>query len=546
MALSIKPSDKELLAAQVFAELLTRKELEEKADEFREKANDPVQWLEENFYLGSTGQLATIYPHQKCILRLMFQRNARGRLKYRAMIYSAIKKSGKSAIAGMLARWMAETQVRFGEIFTIGNDLSQARDRSFREVRQSLETDPRYSRAKSAIPGLWNLRSALTMRCMATGTDIKAIAVDAKGEAGGKQSMTIWTELWGFEYEDALKFWVEMTPVPTVPDSFRLIETYAGFDGQSMLLWGLYQLGLEGKQMTAHDLAMAGATGRPGETYEELLYAFKETNGDPNAPVPVWINENASLFMYWDSGLNARRMPWQLGDEGDNYYKAEEAILPPAEYRRLHYNEWVSAESAFVPIELWDQCYDPDLPPLREEDNELVVLAVDAATTHDCFAIVAITRHPTKRDEVCIRAYKKWDPKEEGGHVDYSEAEEFIREICKKYKVIQICYDPYQLEDMMQRLRKEGVAWCEPFPQSQDRLKADRQLYDLIIHRRLHHREDPRGGRTALREHIQNANAKLQKDQDSTLRIVKKTGNRNIDLTVAMSMGAARSLYLLL
>jgi phage terminase large subunit-like protein len=114
------------------------------------------------------------------------------------------------------------------------------------------------------------------------------------------------------------------------------------------------------------------------------------------------------------------------------------------------------------------------------------------------------------------------------------------------YNVQQICYDPYQLESLMQRLRHDRVAWCEPFSQQQDRLKADRMLYDLIVQRRLHHGEDPRGAVKPLREHVLNSNAKLEKDQDSKLRIIKKSSDRKIDLTVATSMGAYRCLYLML
>lgn len=541
----VPPSQRTSLAAQVLAELQAKESVDE--DREMQKRADPVKWIEERFYLGSTGKLVTLAPHQKCILRMAFKRNEySGHLPYRAIIYSSIKKSGKSAIAAMVARWMAETQTRYSEIFAIGNDLTQARDRSFREVRESLETDPAYNRQKKIIPGKWNLSSALTMTNLENGTQVKAISVDAKGEAGGKPAMTIWTELWGFEYDDALRFWVEMTPVPTIPDSFRFVETYAGFDGESMLLYDLYQLGLKGRQMTAHDMAMAGKSDAPGESYEELLFAFKETNGDPKALVPVWINEASTLFMYWDSGENARRMPWQMGRDGAAYYRSEEAILPPNEFRRLHFNEWVSAESQFVPIETWDMCYDETIPPLMPGDKTPVVLAVDAATTHDCFAVVAITRHPKNHEEVAVRAARKWDPADEGGYVTYADPENFIRECCKLYNVIQVTYDAYQLVDMMQRLTREGIAWCEPFSQAQERLRGDRQLYDLIIHRRLAHREDPAGGRAIIREHLLNANSKLQKDQDSTMRIVKKTSNRKIDLAVAMAMGAARCLYLYL
>jgi phage terminase large subunit-like protein len=544
VAVKVTPRSRSALAAQVLAELSAQQDKEQWAENI--KNNDPVRWIETNFYLGSTGNLVKLAPHQKCILRMAFKRNEKGRFPYRAIIYSTIKKSGKSATAGMILRWMAETQTRYSEVFAIGNDLSQARDRSFREVRESIESHPGFNRTRSTLPGKWNLRQQLTMTCIPSGTQVKAISVDAKGEAGGKPAVTCWTELWGFEYDDALRFWDEMTPVPTIPDSFRLIETYAGYDGESTLLYGLYELGLEGRQMTAHDMALAGATDAPGESYEELLHAFAETGGDPSASVPVWINEAATLFMYWDSGLNARRMPWQLGEAGEEYYRSEEAILPPNTFRRLHFNEWIGAESEFVPIESWDACYDPSIPPLKEGDKTPLVLAVDAATTHDCFAVVAVSRHPKANEEIAVRAARKWDPKQEGGYVTYADPESYIREMCRKYNVVQVTYDAFQLEDMMQRFRRERVAWCEAFPQAQERLRADRQLYDLILNRRLHHNENPSGPERSIREHLLNSNAKLQKDQDSTMRIIKRTSNRKIDLAVALSMASARCLYLLL
>jgi phage terminase large subunit-like protein len=56
---------------------------------------------------------------------------------------------------------------------------------------------------------------------------------------------------------------------------------------------------------------------------------------------------------------------------------------------------------------------------------------------------------------------------------------------------------------------------------------------------RVSHNGDPN-----LREHVLNARAKLQKDEDSKLRMVKKAPNRKIDLAVAASMAIKRILYL--
>ena len=68
--------------------------------------------------------------------------------------------------------------------------------------------------------------------------------------------MTVWTELWGFEHERARRLFEELTPVP-IQESFRLVETSAGYEGQSDLLRDLFELGKNGKQMTAGELTQA-------------------------------------------------------------------------------------------------------------------------------------------------------------------------------------------------------------------------------------------------------------------------------------------------
>jgi hypothetical protein len=337
--------------------------------------------------------------------------------------------------------------------------------------------------------------------------------------------------LWGFEYSEAVRLWEELTPVPTVPDSMRLVETYAGYTGESKLLNDLYNQGLEGRQLTAGEVAER--TGTP-------IDAWHEAHGDPDTPIPVWENANASMLMYWDSGLVARRMPWQQGEDGEEYYRTQELNLSPNAYARLHHNEWTSSESALVSLEAWDACFDPTLPPFLPGDKSPTVLGVDAATTNDTFAVVAVSRHPSRLEDPAVRAVKVWTPQESGGKIDYDAAEDWIRQICAAYNVVQITYDPYQLEQMMGHLRRDKVAWCWPFSQQQDRLIADKGLYDLIIRRRLAHNGD-----ATLRQHVINAGAKLTRDE-TTLRLVKRQQHLKIDAAVAMSMATSRCLYLTL
>lgn len=590
MAIRIVPGYREQLVSHVLTELAATKERDARGAE--QYQADICDWAERHFYIPRTSDPVKLPLHQKAILRYFFKRRENGHFPFQTIIYSTVKKSGKSTTAGIIARYFAETQGKYGEIMTIGNDLEQAKDRSFKEIVRSIELTPGYNLVKEALPGRWMVHK-LSMRCLLTGSSIKAIAVDAKGEAGGQQTLTVWTELWGAENIEAKRFWDEMQPIPTVPDSLRLVETYAGYDGESELLRGIYDRGMEGKQLSAGEVAEIVC--RPeieGESFEDYVRCWSETKGNPDVLIPIWANTNAGIGMYWDSGMVARRMPWQhmpviedeiipegtdaicdncyrhvsehyIGISAEEYYRNAEAQGPPQAYRRLHLNEWVGAESQFVPMESWDACADLH-PIVRPEpgDRTMIVVSADAAVSGDCFGIVAVSRCPQDNTSVDIRALRKWDPKDTGGVINLDEPENFMRTLCKSLNVIQIAYDPFQLENTAQRLRKEGIAWLEPFTQAGDRLKADSQLYDLVIGRRVHYSHDdfcparrepnepPKSGSVCncmiapLREHIANANAKMQINEDSKLRIVKKASGRKIDLCVCLSMATARCLYL--
>lgn len=544
MAIRILPGYIDQVLAQTLTELAAAEEREEHG--LALNVADIVDWGQEHFYITSNLNPIKLMPHQICILRYMFTRREDGKFPASTLIFSTVKKSGKTTVGALIGRWMAETQARYGDIYCCGNDMGQAIEREFTDIKHSIELTPGFDKGKDQLPGVWRLR-ARTMNCLLNGSRVRAVSVDAKGEAGGAPVLSIWTELWGFDTTEALHFWEEMTPAPTIKDSIRLVETYAGYDdGSSELLWTLYEAGKAGRQLTAGEICSFAARDKPGQTYEELLAGWHEANGDPDTLIPVWHSEQAGVIMYWDEGVVARRMPWQQGEEGERYYREREASEPPAAFRRHHFNEWVGSESAFIDIALWDACaheherreWEP-IKRIDEDINTPIVVAVDAAVTSDCFGIVAVSRCPHDPTAVDIRGYKKWDPKEEGGVVDFSEPEQFLRDVSKRNNVVKITYDPYQLEDMGQRLRRDFVTWVDPFQQGAPRNQADSQLYDMIIQRRIHHI-----GQNEIREHVGNANAKLQTDEDSKIRIVKKKNGRKIDLVVATSMAAHQCMYL--
>jgi len=493
---------------------------------------DIVTWAENNFYAEATVDrpmgIINLQPHQKAVLRYAFQQQD-GRFPFKTIIYSTCKKGGKTAVGGLVGRWAAECWDKNSDIYFVGNDADQAKEKGYAALRTSIELHPDFHRGSQTLPGKWILRDARA-RYIPNGSKVHAVALDYKGEAGSNPVMTVWTELWGFTDKAAKRFWAEMAPAPTRPNSLRFIETYAGFVGESELLEGLYENVVQkGRQLRVQDLVDV-----LGDQYEPMCFA-EAPNLD--SLIPCYVNESAGIFAYWDSGEQARRMPWQQGEHGQKYYQSEMATQTESQYRRLHLNEWVSAESEFIPIELWDACLNP--LPLKKDEKTPLVVGLDAAVTGDCFGLTVVSRDPDNPVEnIAVRAARKWTPPE-GGKLDYDEPGAVLRWLAENFNVVQVCYDPYQLEYFVKKYREELGLWFEDFQQGQRRLLADKQLYDMIVHKGIRHDGNP-----DLRSHIQNCNAKTQKDEDGKLRLVKKSENRKIDLAVSLSMAVAENLRL--
>jgi phage terminase large subunit-like protein len=497
---------------------------------------DPCDWIESSIYLAPAAELIRLRLYQKLITRFVFTRRADGRFPFQTIVYSQPKKGGKTTLVAAWERWLAETQVRYGNLFTIGNDEKQAKEREFEVIAKSIALTPGYEENRDRLPGRWTVQKT-SMMCLTSKSTIKAISVDSKGEAGGWPYATCWTELWGYESTEARAFWVEMTPVPTVPDSMRIVDTYAGFEGGSEILKELYDRGMGGRQLTAGEMARVAARDVDGERYEDFLHAFVETAGNPDAPVPCWVD--GALFMFWDAGWTAHRNPEEQTEE---YYGEQAKTLPPQQFDRVHLNLWGSDESAAIPMAWWDACYDPDLPMLTTD--EPIVLGADAGFASDCYAVVAISRHPTDYKRAAIRAMKLWKPSDfPDGRVNSATVREWFDRTRSTHRVVEVAYDPYQFEETAQWLRETGTM-ATPVHQASERKVADRRFYNAVRDGTISWNIYDPAGEQAFREHLGNANAKHQKDQDSTMLFIKRAEKSKIDLLVAASMAHARCLYL--
>lgn len=397
-------------------------------------------------------------------------------------------------IAALVACWMASQYGPYAEVYCAANDGKQSEDRIVRAVKRCVDLNSNLD---------WH--SSVGKVELPDGSFIEAIPVDPSGEAGANPTFVCFSEMWGYRLQHKQRLWTEMTISPVRHGrSIRWVDSYAGFVGESPVLEMLYDQAVN-----------------EGRRYEEKF-----------PDLPVWVNEEAKLFCYWD---HEARMSWQ----DHSYYSAEERLLTPPEFRRIHRNEWVTSEDTFIPVEWWDACQE-ELPPMRE--RQYVVLGVDAAVSSDCFGLIAVTRHPDRYDDVAVRYVQKWTPPK-GGQIDFMAddgPEATIEKLCDQWNVVEVAYDPYQLHRTAteQYVHKRHAFW-KPFGQAGKRLEADSQLFQLIRDRRVAHSGNP-----DLRQHLMNCNAKTSKQEDTKLRLVKRRPQDKIDLAVALSMATSRALAL--
>lgn len=469
--------------------------------------HDPVWWMEHYFYIPDVRDPYTgeelgegpiqLHPIQKRILRAVLLKDKDGKFPYSTILFSTIKKSGKTRIAAGVAAWYAATQGRYNEVYCMANDGRQSVDRILSAVKQFVELNPEIH---------WKVTTSKIT--LPSGTYIEAIPCDPKGSAGANPGLTVWSEMWGYAHRHKERLWTEMTIPPTrYGKAMRWVESYAGYTDESNVLFSLYEQGTK---------------------YSRPHPAFREPGGPP-----AYVNEPASQFTYWDDGDAARRMPWQTPE----YYAQERSQLVAKEFDRIHRNYWIDSIDKALDIIWWDACR-AVVPPLDERTP--VVMAADASVSHDSTALVLVSRHPDParaRRETMVRACEAWYPPP-GEKINLTETlEKRLREWVKKYNVVCLVYDKYQLHKMMTDIRMEGIVRVKEFGQQSDRAVADKQLYDMILTRMLAH-----DGNQELRAHVDHAASKTIGEK---FRFIKASDQldqqgrtaKPIDLLIGVSMG---------
>ena len=353
------------------------------------------------------------------------------------------------------------------------NDLEQAQGRVFQAVREIIE----------ASPQLLAIAKITVDKITLADATVRAIPANFASAAGSEQNLGVFDELWAVSSERARRLFDELVPVPTRRIACRLTVTHAGFENESALLLELYKRGLR--------LPLVGKD----------LYA-----GD-------------GMLMFWTHDPIA---PWQ----DEKWIAQMRRDLRPVQFLRMAENRFTSSENNFIDVASWDRCVDPALSHVANNPMLRVFVGLDASVKNDDTAIVVVT-FDSKSQIVRLFTHRIFTPTP-GAPVDFSLIEQALVDLSRRYMVVKVLYDPFQMASSAQRLVKLGLR-LEEYPQTPSNLTAASQnLYDLIKSQSLIAYPD-----AAMRAAISNA---IATETPRGWKISKQTQSSKIDVVLALAM----------
>ncbi|MBI3065677.1 MAG: hypothetical protein HYY82_12185 [Deltaproteobacteria bacterium] len=231
--------------------------------------------------------------------------------------------------------------------------------------------------------------------------------------------------------------------------------------------------------------------------------------------------------MFWS---HRRRQPWQTGAEGRAYYAEQRRILRPNTFRRLHGNEWVSAESQFISAEQWDAIVDESRSPILTGGS--VCLGIDIGVKSDTSAVVAVSWDNDGK-KLIVAFHRIWKPTK-GRPVVLGDVKDFIKEISQRHAIRKALADPSQAYRLIEELRNEGIT-VEEFTQSPaNGVKMGETLFSLVKDGNLITYKS-----AELREHVLNATGI---ETPGGVRMVKGKATKKIDAAIALAMACVAAI----
>ncbi|MDI7864094.1 terminase large subunit [Rhizobiaceae bacterium n13] len=361
----------------------------------------------------------------------------------------------------------------------------------------------------------------------------RALASGGKGKLGKTPQFVLADELINWEGENSRKMWSAIrTGLNKVPGTLLVIITQAG----------------RGQENLAYDLLKYARRVQSGEIEDPgFLPVLFESDPDDD-----WQDE--SLWHFVNPGL-ADGYP----DIDGLRQMAHEAKERPAErdnFRQFHLNCWLNySASPFVSMAVYDEGKgEVDLDTFEAEQTPCW-LGVDLSSTNDLTAVVACwgdresgyTVHPwffLPEDNIMRKSgqdgvnYPLWEEQDRitltpGNVIDFQFVESQIEELCARFNVREIAFDPHLARNSISNLLDKGLPVVEMRQGWVTMSPAINELERAILGRQFRH-----GGHPILRWHFDNI--AIRTDTAGNKSFHKGKSKDRIDGAVACAMAVAR------
>lgn len=472
------------------------------------------------------GRRFTLAPFQERIIRRIYgPRHDDGRRKVKTCFLMIGRGGRKTALGAALSllHFIGPERQPGGLVLNAASDREQAR-LAFEESAAILREDPRIETKLSFQDYRHRIGHPKS------GTLLRAVSSDAGRQHGSTPAFALVDELHAHRSRD---LWdVVRTGLVKTPDSLLVVTTTAG-RGQDSIAWDIY------------DYARKVALGEiEDDGFLPILFQSDREADFRDESAWAWANPGLADGFPDVEGLR------QLAREAENRPSDREA------FRQLHMNVWLDhATDPFVEMAVYDKGAVP--VDLAAMEGRPCWVGIDLSSVNDLTAAVACWRlddgrlavHPwffcpeeglRRRQERDGVPYVRWA---EEGHiiatpgdtVDYRAVEDHLREVCDRFDVRELAFDPYKAQGIAANLMEDGlpVAYVR-----QGALTLGPMVFELeraIVGGQMLH-----GGHPVLRWNFANAQVK-EANGLKTLHKPYKSSTDRIDGAVACAMAVGRA-----
>ncbi|WP_026479335.1 terminase large subunit [Ahrensia sp. 13_GOM-1096m] len=359
-----------------------------------------------------------------------------------------------------------------------------------------------------------------------------AVASDGKTQHGKTPNVVIADELHVWNGAAGLRQWEALdSALVKVPNTLMVVATTAG-RGQENLAWKTVSYAMKVQKGEIDDPAT-------------LPVIFASDADDDWQDEELWHKVNPGLKHGYPD-LAAFR---------DKALKAKHSPSDRDSFLQFNLNRWLDqSTSPFVDMTVYDQGKaHVDLDDL-EADQTPCFIGVDLSKNEDLTAIVAAWPdgegyqvHPwffcpsdnlRERGDKHDAPYTEWAEQDfivptQGNVVDFRHIEDHLRELCARFNVQEIAFDPHMGRVMMASLMDDGFPVVEMRQGWVTMAPAVKELERAIIARRFKH-----GAHPVLRWNFENVEVETDKAGNRSFH-KGKSGNK-IDGAQACAMAVAR------